>query len=84
MTAFNIDRISWDDFDISENNAGLEQYQHIEQKLVSCWGTSECLQYLKHLLADNRDGSRAGFPIEVINEILMLIGVLKTRDTVAI
>jgi hypothetical protein len=82
MSAFNVDRISWDDFDVGNNHAGIEQYQHIEKKLVSCWGTDECLQYLKHLLADNREGTRAGFPIEVVNEILMLIGVLKTRDTV--
>jgi hypothetical protein len=84
MSAFNVDRISWEDFDIGNNNAGIEQYQHIEKKLVSCWGTDECLQYLKHLLADNREGTRAGFPIEVVNEILMLIGVLKTRDTVLV
>jgi hypothetical protein len=82
MTAFNVDRISWDDFNIASSSAGVEQYQHIEKKLIACWGTEECLQYLKHLLADNRDGTRSGFPIEVVNEILMLIGVLKTRDTV--
>jgi Tfp pilus assembly protein FimV len=82
MAAFNVDRITWEDFDIGSNNAGIEQYQHIEKKLTSCWGTDECLQYLKHLLADNREGTRAGFPMEVVNEILMLIGVLKTRDTV--
>ncbi len=82
MTAFNVDRISWDDFNIGSSSAGVEQYQHIEKKLISCWGTDECLQYLKHLLADNREGTRSGFPIEVVNEILMLIGVLKTRETV--
>jgi pilus assembly protein FimV len=39
--------------------------------------TEECATYLRHLLEDNRDGERAGFPQSVAEEILLLIEVLK-------
>jgi hypothetical protein len=37
----------------------------------------ECITYLRHLIEDNRDGARAGFPQSVAEEILMLVEVLK-------
>jgi hypothetical protein len=36
--------------------------------------------YLRHLLEDNREGSRAGFPQPVAEEILLLIEILKATS----
>ena len=33
--------------------------------------------YLRHLIEDNRDGARAGFPQSVAEEILLLVEILK-------
>lgn len=59
----------------------LEDIEHIRTKLIECWGGAECLGYLNQLLRDNRGGKRSGFTLPVVEEILFLIELLETRNS---
>ncbi len=75
---FNVLAVTWDNYDAIRHNAiQLEDMPHIATRVQQLWGTRECQAYLQHLLRDNRDGSRAGFPFTVIDDILMLSAVLE-------
>ncbi|MBK7899148.1 MAG: hypothetical protein IPJ99_07395 [Betaproteobacteria bacterium] len=54
----------------------LEDYEHITRRLTKTWGTQSCRDYLAGLVQDNREGQRAGFPLEVIEEIVFLLHLL--------
>ena len=56
----------------------LESFPRVAQQVQSTWHRpDECIAYLQHLLKDNRDGERMGFPQSVAEEFLLLIEVLK-------
>lgn len=75
---FNVLAVTWDNYDAVRHNAiRLEDMPHVAARVQQLWGTRECQAYLQHLLRDNRDGSRAGFPFTVIDDILMLSAVLE-------
>lgn len=58
---------------------GLEQLPHILAKIQATWPDASCLEYLRHLLVDNRGGGRMGFPVSVVAEILLLEDILNDR-----
>jgi pilus assembly protein FimV len=62
----------------------LEKFSRVSQHVQSIWTQpEECIDYLRHLIEDNRDGARAGFPQSVAEEILLLVEILKeTSDAV--
>ena len=56
----------------------LESFPRLAQQVQKIWPRpDECIAYLQHLLKDNREGERMGFPQSVAEEILLLIEVLK-------
>ncbi|AXS80729.1 FimV family protein [Dechloromonas sp. HYN0024] len=55
----------------------LEDYPHIVQQTSSQWGTQACLDYLLGLISDTRAGQRNGFPLEVVEEIVLLMRILE-------
>lgn len=55
----------------------LEDYPHIAKQLTRDWGHAEALDYLYGLVQDRRNGTRHGFPLEVMEEIVLLIRVLE-------
>jgi hypothetical protein len=55
----------------------LEDLPHISEALQKTWRTAACQRYLQQLLRDNRNGTRAGFPFSVIDEILTLAAILE-------
>ncbi|MBI4987873.1 MAG: hypothetical protein HZC23_03535 [Rhodocyclales bacterium] len=57
----------------------LEQIPHILAKVQATWPDAACLEYLRHLLVDNRGGERMGFPVSVVTEILLLEDILNDR-----
>jgi hypothetical protein len=74
---FNIQAEDW-----SASGSGepptLEKFSRVSQHVQSIWGQpGECISYLRHLIEDNRDGARAGFPQSVAEEILLLVEILK-------
>jgi hypothetical protein len=60
-----------------EYRAALEGIPHLARKICSIWGSAELDVYLSGLIMDSRDGSRQGFPVDVAEEILLLIQVNK-------
>lgn len=75
---FNVQPVRWDDFDITRSaQDSLESHDHIRLQLCTLWGTPACQAYLHHLLRDNRQGTRQGFPLAIIDEILLLLGILE-------
>ena len=56
----------------------LENFSRVALHVQEIWRQpEECIAYLQHLLEDNRDGLRAGFPLSVAEEILWLIEIQK-------
>lgn len=77
---FNIQAEDW----AKAGNAGignaptLADFSRVSGHVQQIWSRpQECIVYLRHLLEDNREGSRAGFPQAVAEEILLLIEILK-------
>jgi len=59
----------------------LENFPRIATHVQNVWSQPvECATYLRHLLEDNREGSRAGFPQPVAEEILLLIEILNAES----
>lgn len=75
---FNVKAVTWDNFDAARSAPdSLEKMPHLIATLQNLWGTRECQSYLHRLLRDNRDGTREGFPLNAIDEILCLSAVLE-------
>ncbi|MFN0160264.1 MAG: hypothetical protein ACKVQQ_03480 [Burkholderiales bacterium] len=56
---------------------GMEElYPKILARIAMTWRSPESVEYLKKLIVDER-GGRAGFPMEVMSELLMLSSVLE-------
>ncbi len=61
----------------------IEDYPHIATRLTELWGRPACLVYLNNLLADNRGGSRSGFPQSVAEELLLLTAMLRDGGSIS-
>jgi hypothetical protein len=76
---FNLQVPAWQD---AENPVSglksLEDYEHVIERLTAEWGTQNCLNYLYRLVHDNREGQRIGFPLEVVEEIVLLMLILES------
>jgi len=55
----------------------LEDYPHIIAHIMQCWGEQEAMDYLDELVHDNRAGERNGFPLEVIEQFVLLMRILE-------
>lgn len=77
---FNVKPAAWDDFELARKNPdSLEDMPHIMQRLDATWETRACQALLHDLLRDNRKGTRQGFPLAIIDEILLLLGMLEAK-----
>lgn len=77
-TRFNIRIPSWEESTTPVSGLkALEDYAHIVWRITNCWGEQECMDYLHDLVHDNRAGNRSGFPLEVVEEIVLLMHVLE-------
>jgi pilus assembly protein FimV len=75
---FNVTTVRWDNYDaLRASQMSLEDLPHISETLQKSWRTVACQRYLQQLLRDNRNGTRAGFPFAVIDEILTLSAILE-------
>ena len=75
---FNVKMISWNDFKALRGTAAdsIEQIPHIIQRLQAVWGTQEAQVYIHQILRDNRNGTRQGFTLAIVEELLLLLAVL--------
>ena len=75
---FNLQVPAWQDLQTPVSGLkSLEDYEHIVSRITAIWGTQECMDYLYQLVQDNRAGPRSGFPLEVVEEIVLLLLVLE-------
>lgn len=74
---FNVQADQWIAKD-APGRASLEDFPHLRSQLVRQWGQPEARDFLQCLLMDNREGTRAGFPITVVEEILLLLAMLNS------
>lgn len=73
---FNVAIPGWDEATEADGRKSLEDYTHIRDEIICCWPHPQCAHYLYTLLTDNRDGTRAGFPLGVAEDILLLMALL--------
>lgn len=77
---FNIQAAEWGTPAASEAPT-LENFSRVAEHVQKIWSQpEECMTYLRHLLEDNREGARAGFPQSVAEEILLLVEILKAKQ----
>lgn|GEM_PF-3066647 len=77
---FNIAKPSWETMASREKySRSIEDFPRLMDKIYSAWGSSTCLEYLHHLLLDNKNkgGLREGFELGVASDILLLIHLLE-------
>ena len=67
------------DMPLLATSPSIEGFSRINETIKKLWPTKEADAYLGSLLGDNRDGSRAGFPQAVAEEILWLLRILRVR-----
>jgi len=72
---FNVRPPDWSSGDVADRGSGIESYPHVIERIVAQWGTGACHEYLGMLLTDNRGGSRTGFGINTLGDILLLVDV---------
>ena len=76
-THFNIQAEEWDK-PADDEAPLLENFSRVSGHIEKTWSQpGECITYLRHLLEDNRNGARAGFPQSVAEEILLLVELQK-------
>ena len=51
---------------------------HIQGQALGLWGTRNCLDFLRGLLLDNRDGARKGFSLAQTQAILRLVRLVES------
>ena len=63
----------------------IEDMPRIIQQVTELWRDGDVIGYLQQLLRDNREGKRAGFPLQVVSDMLFLVDlkemVLKAEAT---
>lgn len=75
---FNVKAVTWNNFDeVRRMPDTVEKMPHIVAQLQQLWGTRDCQAYIQTLLRDNRDGTREGFPLNIIDELLLLSAILE-------
>lgn len=75
---FNILLPTWDEAKSDDNGLrSIEDYPHIVAPLTENWGRQECMDFLNSLVKDNRSGERRGFPLEIVEQIVLLMRVLE-------
>jgi pilus assembly protein FimV len=77
---FNVKAVTWENFEQARRHGGsLEALPHILHQLTKLWGTRACQAYIENIVRDNRDGTRQGFPLDVVDELLTLSAVLEEQ-----
>jgi pilus assembly protein FimV len=75
---FNVQAPVWGDSEGPQPGLkSLEDYAHVAGRVTSLWPTQDAMNLLNELVHENRGGARAGFPLEVIEEIVLLMHLLE-------
>lgn len=69
---------AWDETSTGTSGLkSLEDYSHVIDQTIQTWGTQACMDYLHQLVHDTRAGQRMGFPLEIVEEIALLMHLLE-------
>ena len=78
--AFNVRTVTWSNFDSARRLEGsVEAMPHILERLQSLWGTRDCQAYIDYILRDNREGTRQGLGLGIVDDLLVLNGILEAE-----
>ena len=58
----------------------LEDMPRLMNTVIELWSTGDVVGYLYQLLRDNRGGQRAGFALQIVEDILFLIELKETSN----
>ena len=90
---FNVERLSWERIQMPVAGGDLPAEisvhggpadliamlpAHVQGQVVGLWGTHHCLDFLRGLLINNRDGTRKGFSLAEIQAILKLVKLVES------
>lgn len=82
---FNIEPPCWDGgakpHPAQAAGKNLEDFAHLARQLTSCWPSEQCGQLMEQLIRDNRGGTRRGLPLSVVEELMLLRGILTAMHT---
>jgi len=74
----NLDVPAWQDLETAVSGLrSLENFGHVAKRVQTTWGTQAAMDYLYELVHDTRNGQRSGFPLEVVEEIVLLMLILE-------
>ena len=74
----NLDVPAWQDLETAVSGLrSLENFGHVAKRVQTTWGTQAAMDYLYELVHDTRNGQRRGFPLEVVEEIVLLMLILE-------
>lgn len=77
-TRFNVQVPNWEQGTPPASGLmSLESFPHVISHITDNWGTQDCLNYLHDLAHNTRTGQRSGFPLEVVEEIALLMRILE-------
>jgi len=77
-TRFNVQIPNWEQTTPPASGLmSLESFPHVISRITDEWGTQNCLNYLYDLAHNTRTGQRSGFPLEVVEEIALLMRILE-------
>lgn len=77
---FNVKAVTWESFDqVKRATESVEQLPHILKAIQNQWMTQDCQIYLQKLLRDNRGGTREGFPLGIVDDLLTLQAILEDQ-----
>ncbi|MBU1689856.1 MAG: hypothetical protein KKD65_03855 [Gammaproteobacteria bacterium] len=75
---FNIAKPNWETMASGEiSSRSIAEFPRLMEKISSTWGSPACLEYLHHLLLDNKGGLREGFELGIASDLLLLIHLLE-------
>lgn len=79
---FNIAVPEWEEAEQAVQQKSLERdFPRILNRITSLWDSQYCADFLDSLLRDDREGTRRGFDLDVAEELLLLKGVWRGRQT---
>lgn len=55
------------------------RFPHIVSRVVELWNRRECAEYLRSLLVTEQGESRQGFPLELLDDLLLLDAIHGAR-----
>jgi hypothetical protein len=76
---FNVQKVAWNEYAQDLTRASLEDLPHLVHEVISSWGSHGCLIMLQAHLQDNREGTRMGFPLGVVDDIATLVALLEAQ-----